>query len=305
MLRRLPPLNSLRSFESAARNLSFTRAAEELHVTQAAISHQVKALEDFLGVKLFTRRSRDLLLTEEGMRYFPNIRDIFERLREATERVKALGAAGPLSVSVMPTFAVQWLVPRLQDFAEKYPDIDVRLKASDVAIDFFAENIDVSILFGHGDWPDTRADRLLEEYLTPMCSPSLLKGRKPLKTPQDLAHHTLLHDTNVDAWRAWLKLAGVKGVRAEKGPVFSHTVMVLQAAMHGQGVAVGHNTLAQNDLISGRLVCPFDIKLAMAEGYYLVCPQASADRPKIQAFREWLLSTIAKEKSNAAGTVRA
>ncbi len=306
MSRRLPPLNSLRAFEAAARNLSFTRAADELHVTQAAISHQVKALEDFINVKLFTRRNRELLLTEEGQRYYPQIRDIFERLREATERVKGRGASGPLSVSVVPTFAISWLVPRLSLFREKYPDIDVRLKAVDGDVDFLSENIDVAVYFGHGDYPGLRVDRLLEEYLTPMCSPALLKGKQPLLTPADLAHHTLLHDGSVDAWRKWLKAAGVKGVKAERGPVFSHTSMVLQAAAHAQGVAIGHNVLAQSDLRSGRLVCPFELKLPLDEGYYLVCPQASADRPKILAFREWLLSTIAQERTEteSAGKMR-
>lgn len=306
MSRRLPPLTSLRAFEAAARNLSFTRAAEELHVTQAAISHQVKALEDFLDVKLFTRRSRDLLLTEEGQLYWPPIRDLFEKLAEATERVraKARKAAGPLSVSVVPTFAVQWLVPRLSAFNAEFPDIDVRLKASDDEVDFLADNVDVAIYFGNGKWPDMLVDLLLEEALFPVCSPALLKGRKPLKTPQDLANHVLLHDGSQEAWRSWLEYAGVSNVKWQNGPVFSHTAMVLQAAAHGQGVAIGHSVLAQTDLRSGRLVMPFEQKLALDEGYFLVCPPSAAERPKVAAFRQWLLATIHQEQAEAEAALK-
>ncbi len=297
MSRRLPPLNSLRAFEAAARNLSFTRAAEEMHVTQAAISHQVKALEDFLGVTLFTRGNRELLLTEEGQMYWPPVREMFERLADATERVRARKASGPLTVSVLPSFAIVWLVPRLQKFAERHPEIDVRIKASDAEADFLADNVDAAIYFGNGDWPDLNVTPLLEESLLPVCSPALLRGRKPLRTPQDLAHHTLLHDSSTDAWRQWLKHVGVKGVKSDVGPVFSHTAMVLQAAAHGQGVAIGHSVLAQAELLSGRLVCPFDQRLPLHEGYFLVTAKSSFERPKVKAFREWILSTIAQEKA--------
>ncbi|QGX38878.1 transcriptional regulator GcvA [Permianibacter aggregans] len=296
MSRRLPPLNSLRAFEAAARNLSFTRAAEEIHVTQAAISHQIKALEDFLNVKLFTRKNRELLLTDEGQMYWPVIRDVFEKLADATERVRAKVAAGPLSVSVVPTFAVQWLVPRLSRFSELHPEIDVRLKASDAEVNFHDDNVDVAIYFGDGSWSDLHVERLLEEFLFPVCSPQLAKGSKPLKTPADLSQHSLLHDESFDGWRRWLNYVGAKSVRWNRGPVFSHTAMVLQAAAHGQGVALAHSVLAQNDLASGRLVRPFDQMLPLEEGYFLVCPRAAADRPKIVAFRQWLQRTIEEDR---------
>ncbi len=301
MSRKLPPLNSLRAFEAAARNLSFTRASQELHVTQAAISHQVKALEEFLDVQLFTRRSRDLLLTEEGQWYWPQVRDLFERLADATEKVqaKARKASGPLSVSVVPTFAVQWLVPRLSAFNAEFPDIDVRLKASDDEVNFLADNVDVAIYFGSGRWSGLQVDLLLEEALFPVCSPALLKGRKPLKTPADLAQHVLLHDGSHEAWRSWLEFAGVSNVKWQNGPVFSHTAMVLQAAAHGQGVAIGHSVLAQTDLRSGRLVRPFEQRLPLDEGYFLVTPGQTADRPKVAAFRQWLLATIHQEQAEA------
>ena len=228
--------------------------------------------------------------------YWPQVRDMFEKLADATERVKAQKASGPLSVSVVPTFAVQWLVPRLNRFNELHPDIDVRLKAWDSEVSFQNDNVDIAIYFGDGNWPDLHVERLLEEHLFPVCSPNLLTGTKPLKTPADLAHHTLLHDDNQDAWRRWLQFVGAKSVRWNRGPVFSHTAMVLQAAAHGQGVALGHSVLAQNDLALGRLVRPFEQMLPIEDGYFLVCPVTAADRPKIAAFRQWLTSTIEQEK---------
>lgn len=291
MPRKLPPLNSLRAFEVAARHLSFTKAAEELFVTQAAISHQIKALEEFLGVQLFLRRNRKLLLTDEGQLYWPKIRDVFEKLVNATEQVKAKGATGSLTVSVIPTFATLWLVPRLAEFNELYPDIDVRIKASDTEVDFVREDVDVAIYYGKGEYDGLISDRLFEEHLTPVCAAQLLE-KKPLETPEDLKNHTLLHDISTDEWRIWLKHADIAGIDLEHGPVFSHSGMVLQAARHGQGVAMGHSVLTEMDLESGRLIAPFDIVVDSGFSYDLVCPENSHDRPKIVAFREWLLSKV-------------
>lgn len=291
MPRKLPPLNSLRAFEVAARHLSFTKAAEELFVTQAAISHQIKALEDFLGVQLFIRRNRKLLLTDEGQLYWPKIRDVFEKLVNATEQVKAKGATGSLTVSVIPTFATLWLVPRLSEFNELYPDIDVRIKASDTEVDFVREDVDVAIYYGKGDYDNLISDRLFEEHLTPVCSPQLLED-KPLNDPAGLKNHTLLHDISTDEWRIWLKHADVEGIDLDRGTVFSHSGMVLQAARHAQGIAMGHSVLSEMDLESGRLVAPFDIVVDSGFSYDLVCPENSHDRPKIVAFREWLLSKV-------------
>ncbi|WP_223668583.1 transcriptional regulator GcvA [Kangiella shandongensis] len=291
MPRRLPPLNSLRAFEAAARHLSFTKAAEELFVTQAAISHQIKALEDYLGVELFIRRNRKLLLTDEGQLYWPKIRDIFEKLVNATEQVKAQGATGSLTVSVIPTFATLWLVPRLAEFSQLYPEIDVRIKASDTEVDFVREDVDIAVYYGKGEYDGLHCDQLFQEHLTPVCSPGLAQSGT-LNTPQDLANHTLLHDATTEEWRTWIKHADVKGVNPDQGPVFSHSGMVLQAARHGQGVAMGHSVLSQMDLDSARLVAPFDIVVDSGHSYDLVCPENSHDRPKIVAFREWLLSKV-------------
>lgn len=292
MSRRIPPLNSLRAFDAAARHLSFTRAAEELHVTQAAISHQIKGLEEFLGTQLFVRRNRALLLTEEGQNYWPQIREVFETIADATERLMARGAQGALTISVLPTFAVQWLVPRLAEFSRQYPDIDVRLKASDSGVDFMRSDVDVAIYYGKGDYPDLHSVRLFNEYLTPVCAPALLEK---LKQPADLRKQTLLHDASTEEWQRWLKLAGVDGVKMT-GPIFSHSAMVQQAAIHGQGVALGHNVLSQADIQAGRLVRPFNIILPSEYGYDVVCPQPWSDRPKICAFRDWLLAVVKKEK---------
>lgn len=294
MSRRIPPLNSLRAFDAAARYLSFTKAAEELHVTQAAISHQIKGLEEFLGTQLFVRRNRALLLTEEGQNYWPAIREVFEKIADATERLMARGAQGALTVSVVPTFAVQWLVPRLADFSRLYPDIDVRIKAWDSAVDFMRSDVDVAIYFGKGDYPDLNSVRLFNEFLVPVCAPTL---QETLKTPADLKKHTLLHDASTEDWQRWLKLAGVEGVKMT-GPIFSHSSMVQQAAIHGQGVALGHNVLSQADIQAGRLVRPFAISLPSEYGYDVVCPMPWADRPKIVAFREWLLAVVRKENTS-------
>ncbi|WP_196141144.1 transcriptional regulator GcvA [Aliikangiella sp. G2MR2-5] len=295
MGRRLPPLKSLRAFEAAARHLSFTRAADELFVTQAAVSHQIKSLEEFLGVPLFVRRNRQLLLTDEGQNYWPKIRDIFEILSNATEEIKAQRASGALTVSVVPTFATVWLVPRLSRFNQLYPDIEVRLKASDETVDFVREDVDVAIYYDTGDYPGMHSVTLLSERLTPLCSPALLEGDKPLQSPEDLRRHTLLHDGNTNDWRRWLKFAGVKGINLNQGPVFSHTSMVQQAAIYGQGIAMGHIVLSQAEVQAGRLVRPFELMLESDFSYDIVCPKESAQRPKIKAFTDWLLQTVQDE----------
>jgi LysR family glycine cleavage system transcriptional activator len=298
MTRRLPPLKSLRAFEAAARHLSFTRAADELFVTQAAVSHQIKSLEEFLGVTLFIRRNRALLLTDEGQSYWPKIRDIFEILSSATDQLKAQRASGALTVSVVPTFATVWLVPRLSYFSELHPDIEVRLKASDESVDFVREDIDVAIYYDTGDYPGLHSVTLLNERLTPLCSPQFLEGSKQLILPDDLKKHTLLHDGNTNDWRRWLKFAGVKGVNLNSGPVFSHTAMVQQAAIYGQGIAMGHSVLSQADVLAGRLIQPFELMMESDFSYDIVCPIESAKRPKIKAFTEWLLETVRSESND-------
>lgn len=296
MSRRLPPLNSLKVFEAAARHLSFTRAAEELFVTQAAVSHQIKTLEDFLGLKLFRRRNRSLLLTEEGQSYFLDIKDVFTSLSEATDKVLERSEKGALTISLPPSFAIQWLVPRLADFNQQEPDIDVRIKAVDMDEGSLTDDVDVAIYYGRGNWPGLRADKLYQEYLIPVCSPQLLLGQKPLESLGDLKQHTLLHDTSRKEWKQFVKEHAIDNVNVNHGPIFSHTTMVLQAAVHGQGVALGNNVLAKPEMDAGRLVCPFDEVLVTKNAFYVVCHEQQADTGRIATFRDWMLAKAAKEQ---------
>ncbi len=289
MARRLPPLNAVRAFEAAARHLSFTRAAEELHVTQAAISHQVKALEVYLGLKLFRRLNRALVLTEDGQTYLPPVKRIFDQLYDATRRLTESEARGKLTVSALPSLAARWLVPRLGRFRAAHPDIDIRLAPATHLVDFAREDVDVAIRYGRGQYPGLRVDRLMTEDIMPVCSPALITGPQPLKEPADLKHHTLLHDEGHGEWRTWLLAAGVEDVDPTRGTVFMDSGMLIEAAATGQGVALARGALAADDLASGRLVRPFEIKVPAEYAYYVVCPEATADQPKVAAFRDWLL----------------
>ncbi len=297
MARRLPPLNALRAFEAAARHLSFTRAAEELHVTQAAISHQVKALEEDLGRKLFRRLNRALRLTDDGQAYLPSVSKAFALLNEATSDLLTKQAPGPLTVSALPSFAARWLVPRLGRFRQIRPDIDLRIDPSVALADFAAGDVDVSIRYGRGKYPGLRADWLMAEDIFPVCSPTLLTGAHPLREPNDLAHHVLLHDEGHGDWRTWLLAAGVEGVDPARGPIFTDSSMLILAAMAGQGVALARGVLAADELAAGRLVRPFTLSLPTEYAYYLVCPEATAGQPKIAAFRAWLLDEAGGEAS--------
>ncbi|MDR5609150.1 MULTISPECIES: transcriptional regulator GcvA [unclassified Arsenophonus] len=293
----MPPLNALRVFDAAAHHLSFTKAAEELFVTQAAISHQIKGLENFLGLKLFRRRNRSLLLTEEGQSYYLDIKEIFSSLREATRKLQALSAKGALTVSLLPSFAIQWLVPRLSSFNRAYPDIDVRIQAVDHEGAKMADDVDVAIFYGYGNWPGLRTDRLYAEYLIPVCAPALLAGRYPLKKPQDLIHHTLLHDSSRRDWQAYARQLSLQDIiNVEQGPIFSHSAMVIQAAIHGQGIALINNVMTKNELDTGRLVCPFNDVLVSKKAFYLVCHDNQAELGKIAAFRQWILAKAASEQ---------
>ena len=298
MASRLPPLNALRAFEASARQLSFTRAAEELFVTQAAISHQIKSLEEHLGIKQFMRKNRSLLLTEEGQSYYLDIKDIFNSIHDATERLLARGAKGAITVSLQPSFAIQWLVPRLNAFNALHPEIDVRIKAVYQAENSLTEDVDIAIYYGRGRWADIQADKLHTEYLIPVCSPLLLNGKKPLEKVEDLSQHTLLHDTSRRDWKRWFKQVGVKGGNLNHGPIFSHSTMVMQAAIYGQGVALAYSVLAKPDIDSGRLVCPFNDVLVSKNSYYIVSRESQVDIGKIVAFREWMLETAKNEQEN-------
>lgn len=292
---RLPPLNALKAFEAAARHLSFTRASEELFVTQAAVSHQIKSLEEFLGMKLFLRKNRTLLLTEEGQSYYLDIKEIFASLHEATKRLHAMGAKGSITVALPPSFAVQWLVPKLSDFSSKHPDIDVRIKAVDSDDGFLTDDVDLAIYYGKGRWSGLHADKLYSEYLTPVCSPMLFQSDKPLEELDDLKHHQLLHDSSREIWKTWIRHFNVLGVNVNQGPIFSHTMLILQAAALGQGIALVDSALARPEIALGRLVCPFEERLVTQKAYYLVCHESHVELGKIQAFKDWLLEQVIED----------
>ena len=305
----MPPLNALRAFESAARHLSFRRAAEELHVTPAAVSHQIKILEDQIGIQLFRRLTRAVELTAAGRSFLPKLSEAFDGLVQAVNKVRAHEKTGALSVNVPPSFAAKWLMPRLHRFVTAYPDIDIRISASMQLVDTRRQDAsygypdehdrsgdyDVDIRFGTGKYPKCRVDKLFNVSFTPLCSPNLLTGLRTLKKPTDLRYHLLLHDEIHDVsegwpnWGQWLAAAGVTDVDATRGPHFSHPILGLEAAVDEMGVALGVKELAAYDLAAGRLVAPFDLVMEIDSAYYLVVEESSAESPKVKVFREWLL----------------
>lgn len=301
MPRQLPPLNALRAFEAAAQHLSFTKAAEELYVTQAAVSHQIKALEAFLGVQLFRRYNRRLELTQAGQDYLPPLRDAFDMMAVATRRLQPGDESGQLKLSTLSSFATKWLIPRLTRFRELHPDIDPMISTSHRLVDLGSEEFDIAIRDGRGVYPGLHVVPLMDDRAFPVCSPRLLEGPHPLCEPADLSRHVLLHDLVVSReeegpnWRNWLKRAGVKGVEAERGPAYNDTAMALQAAIAGQGVALARRSLAIGDLRAGLLICPFGPEMPTRFSWYFVCTPLSAERPKVLAFLQWLQGEIARD----------
>ncbi len=289
MARRLPPLNAMRAFEAAARHLSFTRAAAELNVTQAAVSHQIKSLEDHLGMPVFRRLNRALMLTDAGQSLFPAVNEALDVMTAAVERLHRHDRSGVLTVTTMDSFAATWLVPRLGRFRTAHPEIDLHISTSDASVDFDRVDVDLAVRYGHGEWPDLSVERLMTEELFPVCAPGLLDAGPPLKTPADLKNHTLLHDDMRVDWRMWLMAVGETEVDAERGPGYQHSNLVIQAAEQGDGVALARSVLVERALAAGRLIRPFDFALQTNYAYYVVCPHANLDRPKARAFREWLL----------------
>jgi LysR family transcriptional regulator, glycine cleavage system transcriptional activator len=295
MTARLPSLNGLRAFEAAARHLSFTIAASELNVTQTAISHQIRRLEEELGIRLFIRQNRALELTPEARDYLPGVRAAFNDLRAATDRLKRRDSDNVLTVSTLASLAAKWLLPRLTAFQEAHPGIDVRITTSPGLVDFKSGDVDAAIRYGRGHWPGLRADWLMADQLFPVCSPSALTGNRPLRCPEDLRDYTLLHTSGGydDDWRLWLTAAGLPtNLSTQPGLTFDLIFMTVQAAIDGIGVAMGRTSYVEADIASGRLVVPFKITLPADAGFYLVSPQASADTPKLSAFRQWLIGSM-------------
>ncbi len=305
MYRKLPPIPALRAFEAAAQFLSFKAAAAQLHRTPSAISHQIRGLEDDLGIPLFHRDPRGLRLTDEGRDYFRAVHDALDALGEATARARGGPGGGPVTVSLFPSFAVRWLIPRLHAFREAHPDVELELVSSLRQVDFEGGAIDAAIRFGDGDWPGLRCDPLMVEELFPVCAPALADGPPPLRRPSDLAAATLLHNgAHPGEWGGWLRRAGADPDAAERGPVLDASNEVLAAAANGLGVALGRTPLVETDLEAGRLVAPLDECVRTPGRYWLVTPAASADRPGLTALRQWLLACVDDDVDNDRATAR-
>ena len=312
MIYRLPPLNALRVFEAAARHLSFKEAAVELHITQAAVSHQVKSLEEYLGVQLFRRTARGVQLTDAARACLPKLREGFDALASAVEMIRERGDEAQLVITAPPVFTARWLMPRLADFSKREPKIELRVFASSKMVDAGAldstslvgdldlrtESSAVQIHLGAGQYPGHRADRLFGVSMAAVANPGLVK-ESGLKVPADLASHTLLHDDAMEivaggnAWRKWLEAAGVADrVDADRGPRFSSNILSLEAASQKLGIALALRPLVDADIASDRLCAPFDVEVKPQSAYYLVCPEVIADRPAVAAFRKWLLAQV-------------
>jgi len=290
---RLPALGAFRAFEAAARRLSFTMAARDLAVTQAAISHQIKALEQDLGVALFRRGTRSLALTDEGAVLFGHVRVAFERIGEGVARVRELQRGGTLTVTAAPSIAGAWLVPRLVRFHAAHPEIEVRVLSSARLVDFVAEGVDAGIRYGRGRWPGLVAVPLMREELFAVCAPSLIEG-SGLRRPADLRNATLLHVIVFpDDWRRFLQAVGVTGIDPDRGPKFETTDLAYTAAASGLGVAIGRGPTVAGALARGTLVRPFEVELPGDVAYYCVYPELRADLPKVRAFRDWAVAEAA------------
>lgn len=292
--RRLPPLNALRAFEAAARHMNFSRAADELAVTPGAVSQQIQNLEDYIGAPLFKRTPKGLLLTDAAQTALPALREAFDRLAEAASLLTAAEDGRRITVSVAPSFAAKWLMPRLGRFEAAHPDVDVWIDSGLELVDFASGEIDLAIRYGSGRYPALEVTRLLNETVSPVVSPGLL-NELPLGELSDLAHHTLLHDGSPDAdescpdWAMWLAARGVKGVDAARGPRFNQSSLVIEAAVNGRGVALAKQTLAQDDLDAGRLIQPFNDATAVDFAYYIVHPKAKGRLKQVRAFVGWLV----------------
>ncbi len=318
---RLPPLNSLRAFEAAARHLSFKLAAEELAVTPTAISHQIKLLEEFLDLPLFLRLTRALELTPEGAAMLPKVQEGFASLVAAIEASRRAETGGVVTVCAPPSFAARWLVPRLAGFTRAHPDIDLRLSSSVATSDSRDKDAvgdlrpaagdapyDLTIRFGRGRYPGQQIDMLFTPAYVPVCSPSLQDGERPLREPADLAWQVLIHDSTVPeleerpGWEQWLELAGIRDLEQRvRGVHFEDGALALAAAVAGHGVALAARPMVSADVAGGRLVIPFDISIPSRYAYYAVTPAATAERPTVLALKAWLVREAARERSAGWG----
>jgi LysR family transcriptional regulator, glycine cleavage system transcriptional activator len=303
MSRPPPPLNALRAFEAAARHLSVSKAALELHVTPAALSHQIKGLEDFLGLKLFHRRPRAIALTDAGQLLYPGLHAAFIQVRQAVASLDRISNNRILVVSAPPGFTAKWLAPRLYRFLMANPEIDARISANMSIVNFASDGVDVAVRnmrIGQVADSDLLVEKLIDIQLLPVCSPKLLTGRDGLKVPEDLKRFPLIHDEShatvaaLPTWADWIKAAGVDGVDVSRGLRFNSADHALEATAEGAGVLLAHRLLAYDDLRTGRLVAPFDLELPSERAIYFVCPKGSETRPNVMAFRAWLKEEVSR-----------
>ena len=301
MRRPLPPLNALRAFEATARHLSFSKAADELHVTPAALSHQIRGLEDLLGLKLFVRRARSIELTEAARLIHPGIRTGFESMRVAIDQLDQDRRDRVLVVSSTPGLTAKWLVPRLYRFLEKHPDIDTRITASVGYANFASDGVDIGIRLTSGVHPDLYVEKLSDEWLLPLCSPRLLEGDPPLRRPADLPRFNLIQidlPGVVPTWSDWMQLAGIDGIDTRRGLRLNVADHALDAASEGAGVVLGYKLVASHDIALGRLVAPFGPEIALpGRSYFFVCPKGQEKRPAIKAFRDWVFAEIGETQA--------
>jgi LysR family glycine cleavage system transcriptional activator len=297
MKRRLPPLNALRAFEAAARHESFKVAAEELSVTPAAVGHQIRTLEDFLGVELFIRLNRSVELTDRGRRVLPGLTAAFDSLVDTLAILDDPDETNVITVSTVPSFAVKWLIPRLERFNRAYPDYDVRISASVDLVDFRRDHIDCSIRFGRGVYPGLQVSKILDDTILPAASPVLVKAEGGISTPADLARYPLVHDDSLrfdpmtPDWRAWLTAAGVDDVVDwRRGAHFSFADHALQAAIDGVGIVLARRSIAEHDIAAGRLISLFETEQPLTMSFWFTTLPEKAEQPRIIAFRDWLLA---------------
>ncbi len=304
MVSNLPSPIALRAFEVAARHLSFTRAAAELNVTQAAISHQIKSLETHLGVRLFHRLTRRLTLTDEGDMLYAVVGGAFQRIAATIDRLRVADSGGTLTVSLEPYIAAAWLSPRIGRFWQRHPNIELHLYHTAEPVDFRQPGIDLAVVWGDdaNAWPSLTAELLLRVRVTPVCSPRLLEGPHPLRVPDDLRHHTLLQDVSHLGWPRWLAAAGATKVSPTAGPVIDDHNVAMHTAMEGQGVVLGESSFVTHDIAAGRLVRPFELDVGIDAAYYIVYPPDALDRPKVRAFRDWLLEEVDARAGDHVGS---
>ena len=296
-MKQLPPLNSIRAFEATARHLSVTKAADELNVTAGAVSQQLKTLEAFLDIKLFKRENRKISLTQEAHLGLPYITDGLNKITEGIGTIRDHYTNKPLTITLPPTLAARWLMPRLINFQNIHPEIDVRIDATYKVVDLFTEDIDAGIRFGSGNYPDLNSDFLFSQEVILVCSPTLLKNAPTLKTPEDLKNFTLLHcdfhltsssKTQPD-WDMWFEMTGFNKVNSSRSIYFTQHDLLVQAAIEGQGVALVASISAKKALDEGLLIRPFESSIPLDNSYYFIYPKVKSKLPRIQAFRKWLL----------------